>query len=361
MSRYATLLLLLVIACTAACAQILGLRVDGRSPFPHRPHVLAGATCTRCHTGIASAGDEGPLHLPTNATCSASDCHKEPHHANRPCDSCHGLPSTRAGAAAAREHLRFEHKTHMPRAFNNCPRCHVDIESGAAVLRPRMATCASADCHDADRRRINNHADQIAENKCDPCHVDIRDENLKPDDHLIHAGNFLREHGVRAAADRATCATCHAERFCVGCHGVTVPALPERLKFDDPRGAGVHRAGFKARHPDEARGDPGLCTTCHSPSVCKDCHDREKLSATTATKSPHPRGWLGLRGQPNDHGRAAWREPELCASCHGGAGEMLCVGCHKVGGIGGNPHSATFDSRRRPKTDRPCRLCHAPQ
>ena len=49
--------------------------------------------------------------------------------------------------------------------------------------------------------------------------------------------------------------------------------------------------------------------------------------------------WLGRPGQPNDHGRAAWREPELCAGCHGGAGEALCVGCHKVGGIGGKcPH-----------------------
>jgi hypothetical protein len=47
---------------------------------------------------------------------------------------------------------------------------------------------------------------------------------------------------------------------------------------------------------------------------------------------------------------------EGCATCHGGAGEALSVGCHKVGDSGGNPH-AGFNSRR-PKTQRPCRLCH---
>src|SRR5262249_17532752 len=106
------------------------------------------------------------------------------------------------------------------------------------------------------------------------------------------------------------------------------------------------------------KGDPGLCTTCHAPSACQDCHEKQKVAATGGGKSPHPSGWLGLPGQRNDHGRAAWREPELCAGCHGGAGGALCVGRHKGGGIGGNPHKGAFTSRKRPKTDRPCRLCH---
>lgn len=342
MSRYATLLLLVTLAFTAACAEVLGFRPPGHRPFEHRSHVLQGITCTRCHAGVSTAGDEGPLHLPGTADCRA--CHATPHD-DHPCESCHGLPATRAAAVNAREILRFEHRTHVPRAGGNCVRCHVDIESGGDVLRPRMAVCAS--CHE--------HARQIATD-CARCHVDLPDEGVTPDDHLVHGGNFLREHGLRAAADRQICSSCHAERFCVGCHGVTVPALPEKLAFDDPMRGGVHRAGFKARHAEEARGDPGLCTTCHQPSACSGCHAKEGVGAAGG-KSPHPSGWLGLPGQPNDHGRAAWRDPELCAGCHGGAGEALCVGCHKVGGIGGNPHTAAFRSKR-PKTDQPCRMCH---
>ena len=99
-------------------------------------------------------------------------------------------------------------------------------------------------------------------------------------------------------------------------------------------------------------------TTCHQPSVCSGCHAREKVGAGGGNRSPHPSGWLGLPGQPNDHGRAAWRDPEICAGCHGGAGEALCVGCHKVGGVGGNPHNAASRSQKRARTDRPCRMCH---
>jgi len=345
MKRHSTLLLLLVVVISAACAEILGIRPPGHTPFEHRSHVLKGITCARCHAGVSNAGEEGPLHIPGSAECKG--CHERPHD-DHECANCHGLPSTRAGAARARDILRFQHSTHVPRAKGNCVRCHLDIASGADVLRPRMPTCAG--CH-------NQHVAQLSDN-CDACHVNIKDEGIKPDDHLIHGGNFLREHGLRAAADRQACAACHQERFCISCHGVTVPALPEKLNFDDPMRAGVHRAGFKARHPEEAKGDPGLCTTCHSPKVCSDCHAKEKIAFGSTKVSPHPSGWLGVRGTRNDHGRAALREPELCASCHSGAGEAMCVSCHKVGGSGGNPHGPSFNSRKRPRTDRPCLLCH---
>jgi hypothetical protein len=68
---------------------------------------------------------------------------------------------------------------------------------------------------------------------------------------------------------------------------------------------------------------------------------------------------VGALGTSNEHGRAARRDPASCASCHGGAGEMLCVGCHRVGGIGGNPHPPGWSSRQS-LTDMPCRLCHTP-
>ena len=156
---------------------------------------------------------------------------------------------------------------------------------------------------------------------------------------------------------------CHDERACAGCHGASVPALPSRLAFDDPLRAAVHRAGFRSRHADEARGQPGLCTTCHRVESCTDCHAAEGVAARAAggapTGSPHPAGWVGLGPAGNEHGRAARRDPLACASCHGGAGEMLCVGCHRVGGIGGNPHPPGWSSRLDERADLPCRLCHA--
>ncbi len=338
------LMLALAVALLGACVEVLGFRGPDQRPFEHRAHTVKGIHCNACHAGAGAAGEDGPLHLPSTADCVS--CHQKPHD-DRPCGTCHGLSSTRAAAEAARRDLRFTHREHQPRTSGDCVRCHLDIASGADVLRPRMATCGS--CH--------VHKDQLVQNRCEPCHVSLRDEGVKPDDHLVHGPSFVREHGVRAAADKQLCTTCHAEKDCASCHGVSARILPERLRFEDTTKGGVHRAGFVSRHAEEARGDPGLCTTCHAPSSCSKCHEREKRAALSGGKSPHPVGWLGLPGQRNDHGRAAWREPDQCATCHGGAGEQLCVGCHKVGGPGGNPHAPGFRSRQ-PKTERPCKLCH---
>jgi hypothetical protein len=53
-------------------------------------------------------------------------------------------------------------------------------------------------------------------------------------------------------------------------------------------------------------------------------------------------------------------DPASCASCHGGAGEQLCVSCHKVGGVGGNIHGPGFASNKSKTRDVPCRQCHVP-
>jgi hypothetical protein len=248
----------------------------------------------------------------------------------------------------ARSHLRFSHAEHVPRLQGNCARCHVGVAEGGELLRPSMATCLS--CHD--------HEAEFRPQACDRCHIDVRSEGVAPQSHLVHEGDFLREHGVRASANRDLCATCHTETFCAGCHGASVPALPARLGFDDPFRASVHRGGFRSRHAEEARAQPGACLTCHAERACLTCHDDEGVGAGGALgRSPHPAGWVGV-GTTNEHGRAARRDPLACASCHGGAGEALCVGCHRVGGVGGNPHPPGFSSRLDRTRDLPCRMCH---
>jgi hypothetical protein len=338
-----------LVLMASACAGVLGLRPPGRMPFEHREHVVKGIQCAKCHAGASTAGDTGPLHMPDTQTCVG--CHAKPHD-ERDCNGCHGLASTRAAAAAAREALRFDHGAHLPRVRGDCVRCHLDVAHGADRLLPAMGTCLG--CHE--------HSEQMVANQCDRCHVDLQKEGIKPGEQWVHGPDFLKEHGVRAATSGEVCGSCHAERFCSGCHAAGVaPATPAKLVFNDPFAPSVHRAGFQSRHADEARGQPGLCTTCHAPSTCAGCHTRSSVAAGgAAAKSPHPRGWLGLPGAPNDHGREAWRDPALCASCHGGAGEKLCVGCHRVGGLGGNPHPPGHVAHGDPRTQVACRACHSP-
>lgn len=333
-----------LVATAAGCAGLLGYRARSERPFPHGAHVREGVSCLRCHAGVERAGDTGPLHVPADATCAA--CHTAPHDP-RPCAGCHADPARLGGAAEARAHLTFSHADHVPRLRGNCARCHVD-DGARGALRPAMATCLG--CHE--------HEAAFAERRCEACHVDLEAERVLPASHVVHDGAWARDHGARAAGQLDLCGSCHAERFCAGCHGVTAAALPARLAFDDPFAASVHRAGFLARHADESRAAPGTCAACHAPSACQDCHARRGVGGDGAA-SPHRPGWVGLGPGEGEHGRAARRDPASCAGCHGGAGEALCVGCHRVGGIGGSVHPPGWTSDRG-LAEVPCRMCHLP-
>jgi predicted CXXCH cytochrome family protein len=343
-------LLFLVFSITlAACAGVLGLRKPGSidRPFEHRAHVTRGVSCVSCHAGVASSGRGEGTHFPTSDDCRL--CHTKPHD-ERACEGCHGEPHVRGGAELASRHLKFEHKTHMLRVKGDCVRCHVAVGAPSAeALRPQMGTCFG--CH--------AHQDQWRTRDCESCHVDLPAERVLPSSHLVHEGDWIREHGVRASASRDLCATCHSERSCAACHGVTTPALPWKLDLGgDPQRASLHRAGFRSRHAEEARGDPGACTTCHTESSCLACHEKERAAPGFATKSPHPAGWIGTARGGGRHGIEARTDPAACAGCHGGAGEALCVGCHRVGGPGGSPHGRGFASNKDKRHDVPCRQCH---
>ncbi len=334
----------LVLACLtlAACAGVLGLVRTGPQAFPHRAHATAGVSCTRCHVGIDS--DARTLHLPEAASCVA--CHARPHDP-RPCMDCHAAPTAIAELAEARAHLVFDHARHAAASRGNCMRCHVGISEGDEHLRPTMATCFK--CHDHDAARDAR--------RCDACHKDLEDTRLLPQSHLAHDGDWVREHGTRAASSGELCQSCHREKFCAECHGQTVAALPATTRFADPFAPSVHRAGFTARHSLEARAEPGACATCHAPDRCASCHLARGVMGD-GRRSPHPPNWVGLAAADNEHGRQARRDPAACAGCHDGAGQALCIGCHKVGGVGGNPHPAGWSSRL-PLGALPCRLCHA--
>jgi hypothetical protein len=332
------------LALLCACATVLGIRPASRRVFEHRAHLLEGVSCVDCHRGIDEAGDRGPLHLPGTEACL--ECHEAPHTSER-CSNCHGLGWVADRARAAKKHLRFEHRAHVEETKGNCARCHVDVAEERSPLLPPMASCLS--CHE--------HQGEFDARLCDRCHIDLEEEGARPESHLVHREDFVRNHSAQAGSSRDLCESCHSDRFCTGCHGVAVPALPSRMSFDRVGVAGLHRAGFAARHREEASTDPGLCASCHRIETCQSCHEKSGLSATgEVRRNPHPSGWIGSIS--NGHGPAARRDPMSCAACHGGAGEMLCVRCHQVGGIGGSVHPPGWKSERSRTGDTPCRLCH---
>lgn len=341
---------LLPVCLAVACAGVLGLRTSPAHLFEHRAHVLAGIACVRCHQQVArpaqASASPATLDLPATSTCVA--CHQKPHDTGT-CIDCHGLAQNRQALTEAKLHLRFDHASHNATGGGQCVRCHTNIADPAVPLRPGMASCLG--CHE--------HRQEWDSRRCDGCHRNMEAEQTRPLSHVMHGDEFLRGHGAQAAVARDLCSSCHAESMCTSCHGVNVPALPSLLRFDDPHRADMHAAGFFARHGIEAGMNGALCTTCHTQASCGDCHRQQGVlpNAASPGRSPHPAGWVGTTAGMSRHGIEARQNPVLCASCHGGSGEALCVGCHRVGGPGGNPHPSAFVSSK-PISELPCRLCH---
>ena len=243
-----------------------------------------GINCVVCHAGVEHTGDTGPLHLPSDAQCRG--CHAKPHNEGS-CRGCHGEASMREEAELAREHLRFEHDKHDPVVHGDCVRCHSAVaESRPQTLLPKMAVCFS--CHE--------HQDQWNLRNCDSCHIDLAAEDTPPASHLVHDGDWIREHGVRAGSERDLCSSCHSETSCAKCHGVgTVPTLAREdgVRRRAPRGPAPGGFPIAARARGARR--PGLCTTCHSESSCVECHTASHVSPRGDDAKPPPRR-VGERG-----------------------------------------------------------------
>jgi len=316
-----------------------------RTPFPHSAHLsskVCGApglptcpTCVSCHRRIAESEAQA---LPDISVCTG----------------CHGAHSklVQAQRAAWAQGVRrsrtigFEHRQHQGQ---ECLECHAGIEHDSAGPD---AFPAKPDC-------LPCHSREISEGECGPCHRRADLAQRVPQSFLRHDPEFVRSHGPAAAGKDKVCRACHAQAFCSDCHSTdqTLPIearQPERLD----RSFG-HRADFVTRHASEARSQGASCLRCHAPASCDGCHVERGVSAARADGSnPHPIGWIGPNiTSPDFHGRSARRNVLSCAGCHDHGPATNCIRCHKVGGLGGNPHPSGWTSSRSPQ-DSMCRYCH---
>jgi hypothetical protein len=180
--------------------------------------------------------------------------------------------------------------------------------------------------------------------RCSPCHADLTRFPLEPIAKFSHRGDFLAEHGEQARAGSATCASCHDQTFCAACHGADRPLSLAEIFPEDVERRFIHRGDIRGRHPAEARADNASCMSCHGTSFCSSCHATNELVPSPTSRDPHPPGW-SFPGSGEFHGEAARRNITTCAACHDQGAASVCVDCHRVGGIGGNPHPDSWLDR----------------
>jgi hypothetical protein len=333
--------------------------------FPHDSH--GGFDCVDCHTGIPKAAKLGEAKLPGQAKCS--ECHEIAKPTDDQSKKAAAALRTIGGKQGREYQINFNHSDHLKRINAKepnqvCATCHKQLPNPGAPadISPPMQACTA--CH--------YHAEEVAAARCQPCHQSLRRYPLKPIAALAgmsHTANWVHEHGRLAKNTAATCAQCHDQTYCANCHATsTVPFRPE-IRFPEKIEANfIHRADFVSRHQIEVQADPAYCRRCHGSFFCDSCHTAQNVSFRNRIQNgnpnnPHPRGWANAVGAGPQafHGDAARANIVSCAGCHDQGAAANCVLCHRVGGIGGNPHPRDFLSHKKhediAKTTM-CRACH---
>lgn len=336
-----------------ACASLFTAlsRPQDRILIPHQRHQEAKVDCLACHEDIFEAETLAARHLPKEKKCL--ECHREQKEKGN-CGFCHQAADAPATYARREVALTMSHQKHLELEAigEDCRKCHLELpEPGRPVAAPPMASCTG--CH--------RHEEEYAAGGCQACHLDLTRYPLRPITTFSHRGDYLVAHVGDARARGAACATCHEQTFCAECHSRTAPMriaalLPERVDR-----AFIHRGDFVGRHAIEASADPATCSRCHGQSFCQECHATRLLTSfSDPTRNPHPPGFSDPASS-GFHGPAARREINSCAACHDQGAASNCVQCHQVGGVGGNPHPASWllrHPRSELDTNPMCLACH---
>jgi hypothetical protein len=348
-----------LLLCLALAARASAIELDVEADeikFPHSRHAKAKVECLTCHEEIYDAKDLNGQFLPLEKKCL--ECHRKAKESGN-CKMCHTEVKLAANWPKRQPHVRINHATHIEKVKEDCSRCHSKLkEPGIDVpISDGHSGCFS--CHQP-------HVQQYQAAQCSTCHVDLKHSGLQPLAEFSHQGNWLKRHMTAARSEGASCASCHEQSSCLDCHAQTAMVPPGVGMQDRPDRSFIHRNDFFSRHMIEAAADPASCRKCHgaqsSRTSCQQCHTALNVSpASVSPRSPHPSGWA-LRGAgPAFHGDAAARDAVSCQACHDQGAQSNCVQCHRVGGIGGDPHPVSFgghhtlqEAARTPM----CLICH---
>lgn len=332
-----------------ACAGFFGA-ITGRHDqikAPHARHLKAEVDCSTCHESIFDSTTLTTVDLPKEKKCLG--CHaKEKESGN--CAFCHTEPDHPLALTGHVRELKMNHAEHIERVKEDCTVCHKTLPQPLRTegMAPKMEACLG--CHE--------HEEQFKAGKCETCHLDLSRYPLKPVAAFSHRNDWLHGHSEEARSGAESCATCHEQTFCSECHAKTQglrvdQKVPERVDR-----AFIHRNDFASRHSVEASANEAMCQRCHGTDFCQSCHLKNGLMPGAANGlNPHPTGF----GDGKAHGQAARADIVKCAVCHDQGAASICVNCHRVGGVGGNPHPTAWMLRHPSQEigkNAMCQVCH---
>lgn len=335
---------------------------SSRRGFDHAVHdKLFPLACTTCHAGAA---EPGAAVWPDRDKCAA--CHD---------GEVAPVVSWTAPLAPPPSNLRFAHDRHSSATADSvgCAQCHTTDGLRSEVHRNVVTQCI--DCHQPGAEHLT-----VVDQQCATCHLPLAEAVALPAGQVRgfpappshQAPEFGLSGHAKLASVRtpggqptvsASCATCHAQNFCLNCH-VNAPEVAAIQALRPDERSLVHRAEFVAppshaarnfatAHGRQAQRNPASCATCHAQPSCAACHVAPAPRAVTALHQPAPgraAGALLDRRPPashtvefrESHAGAATAAPRSCSSCHV---REDCLACHRPDPgqpSGGNYHPAGF-------------------
>lgn len=257
-----------------------------RLRFSHAAHGARGMVCSDCHEGVRNTTVATRANLPTMRSCLR----------------CHGGAAPSAPTACRTCHLTL-------------PDGRLRTSFAEGTLTPPAWLGMR---HDADWLVRHRWVAADDGNACASCHrerdcTDCHDGRVRPP--RVHPNDFLTIHPQLARRGAPRCTSCHVtQSFCLECHArlgvspIAAPLARATTRFHPPESVWV-RGGAGGAHAREARRSLESCASCHAERDCIVCHGG--LGIGPGTSSPHP---PSFRTRCGDLLRANAR---ACVSCHG--------------------------------------------
>jgi len=259
------------------------------------PHANTG--CIRCHEprGVAASfttnvpsrvshvvkGIAAPLRASAYGTPVRSSS----------CESCH--PDVGEETITVEERgVRVSHKEPLE-AGATCVDCHEIQEITGSIGSWTVGMSACLRCHD----NVQASAD------CGYCHT--RD--------IAYAVHVNRAPEPKRLVNDKRCYTCHEQRACDSCHGLSMPHTQDFINREHPRVATL----------DNWYNNGNKCKRCHTDkrNPCTNCHDKGPFPG-------HP-----INDWPSVHGVNPGAGTGSCDTCHASMakiqGRNFCGVCHE--------------------------------
>jgi hypothetical protein len=211
---------------------------------------------------------------------------------NGSCLRCHR--DIAAGTIEARG-IRVRHSDFLDEGAR-CADCHgatAHGQSSSVPTEPKMDDCFP--CHDGER----------ASSECETCHIDDIAVTAFPEEFPA----------VETVAAGESCYECHAEGPCVSCHGVT---MPHPADWSDPE------AGGRGTHAREGFANRDVCFRCHYAPGQQFVASDESCSCHGLLGKMHGgEAWVAEHGL-----QATGQKPGQYSDCFTCHSNSLCDQCH---------------------------------